>query len=282
LIVVYPTDSLPRRVTMDWNLFGGRIEKINASAVDEAGGMPSLLDPDDPVLVWNNYLQNPTIPGLVDILEPPRRDPAAILAASAGILTLLLLAVRAAVSVRKGVRPPVWALVPAAVAIALIVFGAPRGMIRPALPEKETGPVVTGLLENIYSSFEFRDEELIYDSLARSAAGNILDDIYLETRRSLELKNQGGARAKVREVEMLSAESEPLGDVLGFEARCEWRISGSVLHWGHVHSRINVYSARFVVEAIEGTWKITDLELLEETRIDPNAPPAAPGGQAGT
>jgi hypothetical protein len=26
------------------------------------------------------------------------------------------------------------------------------------------------------------------------------------------------------------------------------------------------------VEAIDGRWKITDLELLEERRIDPNVP----------
>ncbi len=282
IIYVYPTDSLPQQVSMDWQLFGGRIEKINASAVDEAGGLPSFLTPDDPVLVWTNYLTNPTIPGLVDILDPPRRNPAAVIAVIAGVLVLIMVAVRIAAVIRKGEGPPVWVWISAAAAVALIVFGIPRGVIRPALPEKEVGPVVTGLLENIYSSFEFRDEELIYDSLARSAAGDILGDIYLETRRSLELKNQGGARAKVKEVEMLSTESESLDGELGFEARCDWKISGSVLHWGHVHSRINSYTARFVVKAIEGVWKITDLELLEETRIDPNAPSASSGGQTGT
>ena len=282
IIYIYPTDSLPQKVTMDWQLFGGRIEQINASAVDEAGGMPSFLTPGAPELVWTNYLKNPTIPGLVDIHEPPRRNPAAALAVIAGILVLILIAVRIAAGSRKGKGPPVWIWIPAAAAVALLVFGIPRGVIRPALPEEEVGPVVTGLLENIYSSFEFRDEELIYDALARSAAGDILGDIYLETRRSLELKNQGGARAKVKEVEMLSTESEPLDGELGFEARCDWKISGSVLHWGHVHSRINSYTARFVVKAIEGVWKITDLELLEESRIDPNAPPASSGGPSGT
>ena len=48
------------------------------------------------------------------------------------------------------------------------------------------------------------------------------------------------------------------------------------------NSRINSYTARFVVKAIEGVWKITDLELLEESRIDPNAPPASSGGPSGT
>jgi hypothetical protein len=282
VIFVYPTDSLPRQVTMDWQLFGGRIEQINASAVDEAGGMPSFLSPDDPVLTWTNYLKNPTIPGLVDILEPPRRNLVMLLAALVGILVLVQAAFRATSAIRKGERPSVWIWIPAAVAVALLVFAIPQGVIRPRLPADEVGPVVAGLLENIYSSFEFKDEERIYDSLARSAAGDILGDIYLETRRSLELKNQGGARAKVKTVEILSADSEPLDGELGFEALCDWKITGSVLHWGHVHSRINSYRARFMVKAIEGVWKITDLELLEETRVDPNALPDPAGGQSGT
>lgn len=40
----------------------------------------------------------------------------------------------------------------------------------------------------------FRDESVIYDALARSADGEVLTDVCLQTRRSLELKNQGGVR----------------------------------------------------------------------------------------
>jgi hypothetical protein len=48
---------------------------------------------------------------------------------------------------------------------------------------------------------------------------------------------------------------------------------GSVGHWGHIHIRKNQYEASIVVEAVEGSWKITDLELLEEERIDPYGNP---------
>jgi hypothetical protein len=43
---------------------------------------------------------------------------------------------------------------------------------------------------------------------------------------------------------------------------------GSVGHWGHVHIRKNQYDANITVEPVGGTWKITDLELVEEKRID--------------
>jgi hypothetical protein len=109
----------------------------------------------------------------------------------------------------------------------------------------------------------------IYDALARSADGDVLTNVYLQTRQSLELKNQGGARAKVQEIEMLATEQSGLEGEAGFVATCSWKVSGSVLHWGHVHRRANQYYARFAVKAVDGMWKISDLEPLEETRIDP-------------
>jgi hypothetical protein len=44
---------------------------------------------------------------------------------------------------------------------------------------------------------------------------------------------------------------------------------GNVGHWGHIHTRQNQYEADITVEPVAGVWKITDLELLEEKRIDP-------------
>ena len=282
VIFTYPIDGLPQEVTLDWQLFGGRITSIPATATDEAGGLPSLLIPDDPLLRWQNFLKTPTIPGLVDIDEPPRRSTVSMIIAALGGIVIIMLAFRYIGRAVRKKRPPFRIWFAAALSIVAIVSGIQHGVLRPALPEEEVGVVVGGLLENIYRAFDYREEGVIYDVLARSAAGDVLTDIYLQTRRSLELKNQGGARAKVKDVEMLSTESSSLSDDLGVEARCEWKISGSVLHWGHIHSRANRYAARFVVKAIDGVWKITDLELLDEIRIDPLAPQPAPDASSGT
>ena len=153
----------------------------------------------------------------------------------------------------------------ALVAVAAVTL--PRAL-RPAyVASGEGDEIVIGLLENIYRSFDYRDEDAIYDALERSAAGELLTDIYLETRRSLELENQGGARAKVQEVTMVDSEHEALGGEIGFVSTCTWNVSGSVGHWGHVHTRQNQYQARFVVKSVDGLWKITDLELLQEERL---------------
>jgi len=50
---------------------------------------------------------------------------------------------------------------------------------------------------------------------------------------------------------------------------------GTVGHWGHIHTRENQYEANITVEPMEGAWKITGLELLEEKRIDQYANPIA-------
>jgi hypothetical protein len=46
---------------------------------------------------------------------------------------------------------------------------------------------------------------------------------------------------------------------------------GKVGHWGHVHVRKNLYDALVTIEGIDGHWKITQLEVLEERRIEPGA-----------
>jgi hypothetical protein len=84
----------------------------------------------------------------------------------------------------------------------------------------------------------------------------------------------GGAQARVKEVEILKADrSQDDGDPLKMVYRASWTAMGSVGHWGHIHIRKNQYEANIVVEAVEGSWKITDLELLEEERIDPYGNP---------
>ena len=55
--------------------------------------------------------------------------------------------------------------------------------------------------------------------------------------------------------------------------QARWTATGSVGNWGHIHIRKNPYEASITVEPVAAAWKITDLGLLEEKRIDPYANP---------
>jgi hypothetical protein len=74
VIFVYQTKGLPQEVTMEWDLFNERIQKINAATTDEAGGLPYPLSPDDTVLRWQNFLKNPTIPSFVAVAQPSKAN----------------------------------------------------------------------------------------------------------------------------------------------------------------------------------------------------------------
>ena len=261
LIYVYPLSGLPGEATLEWELFNEKITRVPCSATDEAGGLPSVLSADDPVLRWQNFLKNPTVPGLVEVRTPPaRRNLWLALLGAAAVVGLLALVIR----VRSYSAV---AVVTALLLAALAAVGLPQWFRSSSVPEEVAAETVTDLLNNVYRAFDYREESAIYDILERSAAGELLTEIYLETRRSLELENQGGARVKVQQVEMIESRTEPLGDGPGFRSHCTWDVSGSVGHWGHLHQRTNRYEAQVTVRPTDGVWKITELDLLQEERL---------------
>ena len=137
----------------------------------------------------------------------------------------------------------------------------------PALSQEKAREILAGLLRNVYCAFDYRDEARIYDTLDRSAQGDLLTQIYLDTRRSLELRNQGGARVKVKSVDLISTAAKALADRPGVEVVCVWQVAGSVGHWGHIHQRRNQYEAVLTIEPVDRQWKLTSLELTNEERL---------------
>ena len=132
--------------------------------------------------------------------------------------------------------------------------------------EERLTQLVGDLLHNVYRAFDYRGEEVIYDVLEKSVSGELLTDIYLETQKGLELENQGGARVKVKSTEVSDASLVGrVGNRLTIASN--WNVSGSIGHWGHVHQRTNGYRANLEVSEIDGVWKLTGLEILEEQRL---------------
>jgi len=264
VIVYYPVDSLPETVSMVWDLFSDGIRQIPSAATDEAGPLPYILTPEDSVLTWHNVLTNPTRAIMIDELLAPRplRLPFfLIMAAGLGLLAWTTLAYWS----RRGWSPRRMATV--GVVGGILLLGGAGAAFRQPVGSGDAGPILGTLLTNMYRAFDYREEDRIYDTLARSAEGDLLTDVYLEMRRSLELANQGGARAKVTDVEMLEADLTPLDDGPGFTSQAKWNVSGSVGHWGHTHIRTNQYEARFTVRDVDGAWKITRMDVLQEERL---------------
>ncbi len=246
---------------MTWDMFDERVQQVPAASVDEAGPFKALLDPEWADLEWQNFLRNPTVPGLIELPAPPSVSAQWLYRLRWWALGVVVIALT--LWARTQGRASALAAV-----IGLVVLGASFVLGKPLVPPPAvTEQVVGDLLRNIYQAFDYREETDIYDTLERSVSGDLLTDIYLETRRSLELANQGGARAKVKSVELQSLELQPGAGAQGFRAAATWNVSGEVGHWGHVHTRNNQYQAELDVRVVDGRWKLTDMTVLQQQRL---------------
>jgi hypothetical protein len=269
-IFVVPRDGLPEDAEVAWDLFTERIAAVPAAATDEAGPMPSMLTPDDNVLRWKNFLRNPTVLAMID-LEPPPPGLVRLLPAVAwgAVLALAgLLGWGAMRLVRTRAVP--WGAVAASLVLVVACGLSLHARRAAAIDDDRSARIVGTLLHNVYRAFDFREEGAVYDALARSISGGLLTQAYLDTKRSLELRSQGGAQVKVNQVDVVECRSRPSSGSAGgtgFVADCVWDVAGSVGHWGHIHQRRNRYTARVTVSAVDGAWRITSMELSGEERL---------------
>jgi hypothetical protein len=283
VIIAYITEGLPQQVTVDWQLFTDQVQQVPATATDPAGPLPSFVSPDDNVLTWTNFLKNYQMPivrqvAVADTLGDIKIPVGSLLFAVA----ILPVGWRLRVARRES-KP----LVTPSVVILVLLGGAlvayPYTQVSVARPVLMAGDLddaqaqrlLQALLKNVYRAFDFRDESDVYDKLALSVEGDLLTDIYLQNRKSFAVQKAGGAQAKVKEVDIQHAQAErQAGGIPTYAIRGQWTATGTVGHWGHVHTRTNQYDAIVTVKADQGDWKISGLELLEEQRIDPAAPAA--------
>jgi hypothetical protein len=278
VIITYITDGIPQEVTSEWNLWSDRIQKVPTNAIDPAGPFPSYITPDDNVLVWKNFLKQYTIPTVENVTVA---ESVTSFGLPLGSVIALLLVFPLAWQIRRRRLSNNPVLIQAGL---LVLFIAASVLLYPYLHISVTKPgsiassvsseqakgILHSLLKNVYRAFDFREEADVYDKLEISASGGLLADIYLQNRKSFKVKRAGGAVARVKEIAVMDVrvENNP-GDSRALDLRSKWTAMGTVGHWGHIHTRQNQYEAIVTVQPIEGAWKITGLELLEEKRIEP-------------
>jgi len=278
VIVTYITKGIPQEVTVDWDLFSDRIQKVPTTAVDPAGPFPSYVTPEDHVLTWTNFLKTYKIPTVVEIPVDASLTKIGLPAGSTLCLLLLIVIIWMTFKRRKqgkGIRLQIgFAVLFVAGCVLLYPFFrvpvARPAVLAPKITNDKAVALLDNLLKNVYRAFDFREENDVYDRLATSVHGDLLTDIYLQNRKSMVVTQAGGAQGKVKDIDILDVSVKHLDDrPLALVFHSKWTAMGSVGHWGHIHTRKNQYEANITVEPVDGVWKITDLELLEEKRIDP-------------
>ncbi|NNK94364.1 MAG: hypothetical protein HKP41_08440, partial [Desulfobacterales bacterium] len=277
IVITYLTDGIPQEVVTQWDLFSERVQKVTARMTDPAGPFPYDLTPDDNVLKWTNYLKKYTIPTVDKIMvnNMHRGVPVPILSLACAAL---LLPFSFLIFSRRHKSQPIKVLVGIIVILTIgIVALFPLYNLsignnaRASQITKDDSKAITlSLLKNVYRAFDFHEEAEVYDKLAISVSGDLLTEVYLQSRKSMIIEQAGGAHAKVTQVDVQETEVKESKKQKGaLDVRTKWTAVGSVGHWGHIHTRQNVYDANLTLAVVENSWKIIGIELLEEKRIDP-------------
>lgn len=280
VIISYITKGMPNEVSVDWQLFTDQVQRVPSSATDPAGPFVSYITPEDNIFSWTNYLKNYTIP---TIARANVKDTLGSLWIPLGSLLCIIALLTVACWLwhrHRAKKPTGLQTGLIVVLLAISFFSQPYLKIplnRPAflageLSSEQTTELLQVLLKNVYRAFDFREEDDVYDKLALSVDGDLLEAVYLQNRKSFSVQKAGGAQAKIKSVEIISATASRLNDnSLGYAIQAKWTALGTVGHWGHLHQRKNLYDAIVNVEDINGVWKITAMEIVEEQRVAPSS-----------
>ena len=278
VIMSYSTKGMPASVTVTWDLFNDAVKSVDSVvfAFDEIQKTEFTMFLTDNTYEWKATDQPDIVP-IVSVSEdreayasPVIKIP--LVSALCGLGVVLSLACLMFCKCS-------WKLVLSALLFFLLVGSLCWSsqiwelrnpfVAKPEVPADKAGQVFNQLHKNIFRAFDYRNEEEIYNALSQSVDGELLRDLYLKIIASLKVKEQGGAVSNIQEVRIVEGELDgtaPSLDRPGFGFRSQWDLVGTVEHWGHIHERTNQYDARFLVELVNDRWKITDMEILDESQ----------------
>ncbi|MHC4470919.1 MAG: hypothetical protein ACYS99_08130 [Planctomycetota bacterium] len=278
LVMSYGVKGKPRQASVRWLAFEGVLSWL-LRVEGEIKGYGDVayvgLTAEEPEYVWHPP-RGPRIPPSVrepDLYRPPTVG-VPLVSAALLVAALVFLPVSFLLRLRPRHR---WLGVGAALVLVLALSGVARTEMRPPwvsrfkLPDEEGARFIFETLHrNIYRSFDYESESDIYDTLARSVRGELLEEVYAEVYESLILRDQGGVVCRIQDVTITECEIELPADedALRFLAKARWRVRGTVRHYGHVHVRVNEYRAEYTVGRDEEGWKIIDVEILEQERVE--------------
>lgn len=265
-------DGPAKKVKIRWEVFPANGAAAIVAIGTRENTVTRKVSSEAPELYWESKGEL-KIPELLGLPSPPQVDFLEIPLLSVVLLFVVLVFVCVAIRLRK--KTPAW-FGPVMIAVATIAMVAREKMMVNIFSEpveisaELADEVVYALLRNTYRAFDYRKESDVYDVLSESVGGDLLTKVYLDVQDSLELESQGGARARVYELDLRNCElNETKGEGgIEFSAKCSWVAIGTVTHWGHTHDRVNRYEAQLSVAVVNGAWKLKALDLLNEERME--------------
>ena len=271
-----PTDDFVRDVALPWTLFYSGLTKIPAVVVTWPGPMDRFEfsrfnKPEDNTLRWN--CPEESLPKPITA-TPASVPPAPSLSIPHRLLIPLALAAFAAALLFRRNTKLRWIIPAVFIATAAFNWSAkplvlPHPWKQPAeLAPAESTRIFRELHTGMYQALDFGSETRIYDALAATVDGPLLEQLYLQLLESLRVREQSGAVARIKSISYTEDKPQPRTQSAAtpawsaFAVHAVWQVAGTVEHWGHVHERENQFDAVFTIQPIDGFWKITRMDIL--------------------
>ena len=160
----------------------------------------------------------------------------------------------------------------AACLVILVTLGC-DSQSKVELPDEQGATALFKKLHaGIYRAFEQREEGAIYDSLADSVSGDLLDSIFGQVFESLIAREHGDVVSEIVDVRVVAVTiTEPahVDDDHGptFQARAVWEVNSVAEHEQHTHLRSNQYEALYRVAHRPEGWRIVEDRILRQRRL---------------
>jgi hypothetical protein len=282
VIMSYSTKGAPTEVEVTWDKFNNAIKSVDTVvfAYDKIEKTQFSMFLENNTFQWIAPERKP-LPAIVDVsstvdLESLKPSVIQLPAVTTICIALALLCLIVSYVLKLNLRN-------ASIAGALLVIIGlalfryiPMEFPNPLaekprfeLSNEDATQVFAQLHKNMFRAFDYQDESDVYDALSKSVDGELLRQLYLDINQSLKVKEQGGAIARVNEVNLLdgqksSSSINPDDELPEFDYACKWNLIGTIEHWGHIHERENKYDANFKIQLKDDAWKITEMQVNNE------------------
>lgn len=275
----YPWTSIPKQVTLAWNLFPPQIRHVECKFVygesyeEYQFSRLNKLKSDETKnfneYQWNNKESaNPFQIAVIPFTDPVKKYSVSLISIAALALlvltSLIFLLTRTSMKVLL-ISLGFWILAAGlGWNFTLMEIDDPFAP-RFSVSDEEANVIAQSLITNVYRAFDYGTEKEIYDALAQSVDGDLLREIYLSVQSIRRVQDQGGATAEIRGVDVVDGTKLGDEDENGFSIECDLTVTGLVGHWGHFHERLNRFTGRYKIHPVDGQWRITGREIANAT-----------------
>ncbi len=123
--------------------------------------------------------------------------------------------------------------------------------------------IAGGVLRNVFTAINRDGDGEVFDALAVSVSPKLIREIYLQIKRALMVAEQGSTSLHVRDVAVQSVEIVR-GDGNQIALQCRWQVTGTVEHWGHLHTRVDEFVGELTLSRERAGWLLDKFRVSEQ------------------